>query len=203
MSTDTDEAFVAGISLGAHWTMLLAGLHPDRVTGAILVGPSPLLVEMPHPDRQSGPFQQESETDAGWAQYNMHFWRRDYLAFCKFFFFEVFSEPHSTKQQEDAVAWSQETDAETLIAIELADTIDKGLGELALSSLRCPVLIIHGTEDRISPIAAGVALAQITGGSLLRIEGGGHFPQARDPIRINLAIKEFVDRVGFRSGVLA
>ena len=37
-----------------------------------------------------------------WAKQNRHFWRRDFRAFLEFFFGEMFNEPHSTKQIEDA-----------------------------------------------------------------------------------------------------
>lgn len=201
-ATHTARAVVAGVSLGAHWSALLAGLHPERMMGAILIGAGTSLVPRA-PERDVYPWDMELDTNEGWAKYNMHYWRRHYLSFCEFFFSEVFSEPHSTKQREDAVAWAQETDAETLIAAELADAISSDDEAVALAAIRCPVLIIHGTDDHISPARAGTALAEATGGALLRIEGGGHLPHAREPVRVNTAIKEFVDRVSTRMGVPA
>ena len=68
-----------------------------------------------------------STTDEGWAKYNRHYWLRDYRGFLEFFFGEIFTEPHSTKQIEDCVAWGLDTTPETLIArpsgdeLELAD----------------------------------------------------------------------------------
>ena len=58
------------------------------------------------------------------------------------------------------------------------------------------MLVIHGDEDAIQPHAAGAALADITGGELVTIGGGGHGVQARDPVIVNRVIKRFVDRVG-------
>ena len=44
-----------------------------------------------------------------------------------------------------------------------------------LNELRGPLLVIHGTADPIFPIAHGVALAgAVAGGTLVRLEGGGH-----------------------------
>ena len=44
-----------------------------------------------------------------------------------------------------------------------------------LNELRGPLLVIHGTADPIFPLAHGVALAgAVDGGTLVRIEGGGH-----------------------------
>ena len=40
------------------------------------------------------------------------------------------------------------------------------------------------------------SLADFTGGALVTLAGAGHFPHARDPVRVNLPIKQFAD--GFR-----
>ena len=54
----------------------------------------------------------------GWERWNAHHWREDQAGFAEFFFGEVFPEPHSTRQVEDAVGWALETDAETLVATQ-------------------------------------------------------------------------------------
>ena len=56
---------------------------------------------------------------------------------------------------------------------------------------RCPVLVVHGDKDRISPLRSGRALAEATGGALVVVEGGGHIVLARDPVKVNLLIREF------------
>ena len=56
--------------------------------------------------------------------------------------------------------------------------------------------MIHGDQDEMSPHAAGQALAELTGGQLVSIAGGGHGVLARDPVVVNRVIKRFVDRVG-------
>lgn len=201
-ATDTERAVVAGVSFGGHWTALLAGLHPECVDGAILIG-TPTSLVPPHPQRSTYPFEEELDEDQGWAKYNLHYWRRDYAGFADFFFSQIFSEPHSTKQHEDAVAWALETDADTLIATRLTERITGESERAALAAIRCPVLVIHGTDDHLTPGEAGRKLAELTSGSLLMIEGGGHMPQARDPVRVNLAIREFVDRVSARAGARA
>ena len=58
--------------------------------------------------------------------------------------------------------------------------------------VRCPVTVIHGTDDRIRPIAIGERLAELTGGSLSRSQGGGHALPAREPVLINRLIREAV-----------
>lgn len=197
-ATGTDRAVVAGVSMGGHWTALLAGFHPDRVAGSILIGAVTSLIPTAHPDRFAAGFDEELESYEGWNKYNMHYWRRDYRDFTDFFFSQVFSEPHSTKQREDAMRWAAETDAETLIATRLAKMTVGRAEEAALAAIRCPVMVIHGSDDHLWHLSAGEALAKATGGTLLVIEGGGHLPQARDPVVVNRAIRQFVERVGVR-----
>ncbi len=55
------------------------------------------------------PWEDELDTDEGWAKYNRHYWLRDYRGFVEFFFGKIFREPHSTKQIEDCVGWGLET----------------------------------------------------------------------------------------------
>ena len=40
---------------------------------------------------------------------------RDWRGYLEFFWSQAFTEPHSTKQIEDAVGWGLETDAETVL----------------------------------------------------------------------------------------
>lgn len=191
-ATDTDRAVVAGVSMGGHWAALLAGLHPRRVSGAVLIGASTSLVPQ-DPRRRVFDWSEELDTYEGWAKYNRHHWKRDYEDFARFFMSQVFSEPHSTKQREDAVGWALETDGETLVATQLGERITGDAERRILESIRCPVLLIHGTSDLVQPHASSQALAEIVGGTLLSIDGGGHLPNARDPVRVNLAIRRFVE----------
>ena len=59
-------------------------------------------------------------------------------------------------------------------------------------SLSCPVLVIHGDDDEIVLHANGVALAELSGGRLLTMEGSGHCPHVRAPVAVNLALREFL-----------
>ena len=54
------------------------------------------------------------------------------------------------------------------------------------------MLVIHGDRDLVRPLAQGEALAEATGGALVTIEGAGHIPTARDPVKVNLLLREFV-----------
>ncbi len=190
-ATGTERATLAGASCAALWGTIVAADHPERVEGIVYIGPAVGLAPG-HPGRQVYAFDEEHDTDEGWAKYNSHFWSRDYRAFLEFFFAQCFSEPHSTKQIEDAVGWALETDPETLAdstrAISLCRT--ERFRETC-ARVRCPVLVIHGDEDLIRPHAQGAALAEVTGGTLVTLEGSGHLPAARDPVRVNLLLRDF------------
>jgi pimeloyl-ACP methyl ester carboxylesterase len=191
----TEQAVVVSLSMGAQRALLFADAHPERVLGMAFIAPSLQLVpghsERAHYEKRFG---EELDTDEGWAKMNMHYWRRDYRGFIEYFFANVFTEPHSTKQIEDAVGWGLETDAETLIATALGDEIDEAATRAIAERLLCPVLVIHGEDDRIRPVAAGEALAAATGGEFMRMPAVGHCPQARKPVAVNLALREFVER---------
>jgi predicted glycosyltransferase len=145
-----------------------------------------------HWDRVSHSFDDELDTDEGWAKYNRHYWVREYRDFLEFFFGKCFTEPHSTKQIEDCVDWGLDTTPQALI-----DTTHAiGLCKLerfreTCARVRCPTLVIHGDEDAIRPHAQGAALAEATGGSLVTLAGAGHLPLARDPVKVNLLLREF------------
>ena len=65
--------------------------------------------------------------------------------------------------------------------------------EAICRAVRCPVLVVHGDADAIVPYAdAASRFPRWTGGSLVTIPGGGHAPTMRDPVRINLLIRDFV-----------
>jgi pimeloyl-ACP methyl ester carboxylesterase len=194
-ASSTEQAVVLSLSMGAQRALLFADDHPERVLGMAFVAPSLPLVpghsERAHYEKRFG---EELDTDDGWAKMNMHYWRRDYRAFIEFFFANVFTEPHSTKQFEDAVGWGLESDAETLIATAVGEGLDEAATRAITARLRCPVLVIHGEDDRIRPVAMGEALAAATGGEFMRMPAVGHCPQARKPVAVNLALREFVER---------
>ena len=106
---------------------------------------------------------------------------------------QSFPEPHSTKQIEDCVGWDLETTPQAQIATEEAPDPDEAAICRWCARVRHPVLVVHGDRDRISPLRSGTVLARATGGSLVVLEGAGHIPHARDPVRINRLIREFAE----------
>ncbi|HET7482538.1 MAG TPA: alpha/beta fold hydrolase [Actinomycetota bacterium] len=192
-ATNTDEAVLVSVSLGAQRALMLAAGHPRRVKGAVFIAPSLPLSE-PHPERAVHSFDEPLETDEGWARFNRHFWLKDFQGFLEFFFASGFSEPHSTKPIEDCVVWGLETTPETLIATARAPSLTEKTEVLELAArVECPVLVIHGDEDAISPHERGASLAESTGGTLVTLEGSGHFSLVRDPVKVNLLLRDFTE----------
>jgi pimeloyl-ACP methyl ester carboxylesterase/predicted glycosyltransferase len=191
-ATATESAFVVGFSLGAQRGLLLAGDHPERVDGLVCIGPAlPLGVPAARAEGIAA-FDMRHDTYQGWDKYNRHHWVEDYPDFLRFFFAQVHSEPHSTKQIEDCIAWGLETTPQTLVVAEDHPRLDGSAVRELAARVRCPVLVIHGTADEIrSHDADGAALAELTGGTLVSIEGSGHAPHARQPVQVNLLLRDF------------
>ena len=194
-ATGTETAVLVGLSCGALWGALLAANHSDRVLGGVFICPSVPLAPG-HPERNVHSFEDRLDTDEGWAKYNRHYWLEHYEEFLEFFFGRMFTEPHSTKQIEDAVGWGLEISPETLIeSHEALELCGSERFSHVCARVRCPVLVLHGDEDALHPLARGAALAEATGGRLVTLEGSGHCPHVRDPVKVNLLIRDFVESV--------
>ena len=196
-ATNTDRAVLVSLSQGALWSLKLAADVPDRVLGQVFIGPSlPLTPQAPARARIPETFLQEFDDPQGWEKYNAHYWRTNYEGFAEFFFSQCFTEAHSTKPTEDCVRWAMETTPEVLLAEARTNA---GLSREDIlemcDAVTSPTLVIHGSDDQVSPSSRGEALAAATSGRLMTLEGSGHIPLVRDPVVINRVIKQFVDRV--------
>jgi pimeloyl-ACP methyl ester carboxylesterase/predicted glycosyltransferase len=190
-ATGTDRAVLVGLSAGVLWGTLLAAEHPERVAGAVFIAPAAPFGM--HRARVQTPFDEPLESYEGWAKYNRHYWLENYRDFLEFFFSQVFTEPHSTKQFEDCVGWGLETTGETL-ALTYEGRVLKDPDEFAALCRRvsCPVLVMHGTDDAVRMVTTGEQVARETGGAFVALEGSGHCPHARDPVRVNLLLRDFI-----------
>jgi pimeloyl-ACP methyl ester carboxylesterase len=194
-ASGTSSAVLVGLSGAAVPAIMVASDHPDRVLGLVLIGPAvPLGDRLPERDV---PFEPVLDSEDGWAKQNIHFWRRDFRAYLEFFFGQAVNEPHSTKQIEDAVGYGGSTDPETLGATMHAESVDKATFLRMCASVRCPVLIIQGDRDAITGPSRGIELARAIPHAQFEIlEGAGHIPNARDPIRVNLLMRAFLRDLG-------
>jgi pimeloyl-ACP methyl ester carboxylesterase/predicted glycosyltransferase len=199
-----ERAVCVALSKGTQRALLLATEHPERVAGMVFIGGlfpvSPLRSlrrRLLAHRRMRWLVKNPPLTTRGWGKYNAHYWSHGgYADFVQWWADTMLTEPHSTKQIEDAVAWSHDTDGPTL-ALSAAGRLAAPAtrrDQIALAKrVRCPVLVVHGTRDAILPYSDGKALAKITGGRLETVEDAGHLPHARKPVQVNLALREFVE----------
>ena len=190
-ATETDSAFLVAWSVAAQRAVVLAAEQPSRVSGIVFIGPAvPLGVQLSRAEAMAA-FDERRPPYDGWFKFNRHYWLEDYEGFLSFFMSQVFTDPHSTKQIEDAVGWGKEISPETLIATSDGPEVDEpSLRELA-ARVQCPALVIHGTDDAIRSHESGAAFAELMGAALVSLEGAGHGPQARQPVKVNRLIRDF------------
>jgi pimeloyl-ACP methyl ester carboxylesterase len=200
-ATDTRKAVLVGLCTDGVWRSIrYAATNPGRVLGivAFAVGVPRLSPPQPWYVAAAATFDDDKPAYEGWAKLNRHHWRRDYPDFAKFFFAEITSEPHSTKAIEDAVGWALDGSVDSMIAESDVDfPFDLAQVESICAAVRCPMLLVHGTEDSCQPIARAHRLAALTGASLVVVEGADHMIPGRHPVLANLLIRDFVrDVVG-------
>ena len=167
---------------------------PERVDGLAFIAPAlPLGSSLPRGRAGADVRRAARELGAGRSATATTGSRTD-EDFLEFFFSQAFTEPHSTKQREDAVGWGLETDAETLVATQLAERFENAdeVREVA-DRIRCPVLVIHGSDDAIRPHERRRA-GRDDRWRAATLEGAGHCPQARDPVKVNLLLRDFAER---------
>jgi pimeloyl-ACP methyl ester carboxylesterase len=194
-ATSTDRAVLVGLCVDGVWRSIrLAAEQPERVLGivAFAVG-VPRLSPIPDYKEPALHFDEELPSSEGWAKLNRHYWQRDYAGFANWFFGEMTTEPHSSKAIEDAATWAVDGSVEAMVAEAAADfPWELEAIEERARAVRCPMLLVHGTEDRCQPIARARRLAELTGAPLVEVEGANHMIPGRHPVLANLLIRDFV-----------
>jgi pimeloyl-ACP methyl ester carboxylesterase len=193
-ATETERAILVGLCGDSVWPAVqFAAARPDRVLGIVAFAVGVPRLTPPHPWRAQYSFDDDPPADDGWALINRHVYRRDYAAFARFFFGALATEPHSTKLVEDTVGWALYGSPEAMIAdadVELG--VDREGVEAVCAAVRCPMLLVHGTDDVCQPPSRARRLAEITGARLVEVEGAGHLIPGRHPVLANLLIRDFV-----------
>ncbi|MEU1970984.1 alpha/beta hydrolase [Microbacterium sp. NPDC019599] len=191
-----EQAVLVGLCTGAGYVVLMAAEAPERVLGVCAVNPG-LQLSPPLPHKVAFDFDEPRESYEGWQKLNKQYWRQDWPDFARFFFAEMFPEPHSTKQHEDCVEWALQTTPEAMILAGYSAPYPGSEPQTvaAAQAVRCPVLVITGSMDMCQNPERSRRLAELTGGEHVIIEGGGHLPQARDPVKVNLLLRDFIRRV--------
>ncbi|WP_333835141.1 alpha/beta fold hydrolase [Rubrimonas sp.] len=192
-ATRTDAATLVGFSFGSAVAFAVAADWPERVDAVISTGAWTPIVP-PYPERGAD-WEADLPAPEGWQKYNRRHWRRDYPDFLRFFFSRVHNEPHSTKQQDDALAWGLDGDGEMLAMTQDGRSAGAArIDEAMYARVRCPSLLIVGDADAITPPEGSRRIAELTGGDLHVREGGGHAVHARYPAWFNVTMRDFLAR---------
>ncbi|MFI5004633.1 MAG: alpha/beta fold hydrolase [Solirubrobacterales bacterium] len=199
-ATGTGRAVMASLSTGAQYQLELARQAPERVVGAVFLGPlfpytpSHMSVLL-HPRTLSLSRSLHLPRPVWWGHLGSAHLRESYPACVEWFVSRSLPEPHSPKAIEDGVEWGLDTDPETLSATLAHDQYLRGRRTLRglAQSLDCPVLVVSGERDKITPPGDARALARLSGGRLEMVPGAGHFLQARKPVQFNLALRDFAE----------
>jgi pimeloyl-ACP methyl ester carboxylesterase/predicted glycosyltransferase len=174
----------------------LATAHPDRVAGLVAIAPNLAVVpSYPYTAEAEARWSEQLDGLTGWALRNRHAWLQDggYRKWIEFFFEQLLPEPHSTKQYQDTVSWALETDPMAMIAErDGRGMMTRDEAEELCDRLACPTLVIHGNDDRCQPLERGRRVAELTNGEFAVLDGAGHLPHARDPVKVNRLIIDFV-----------
>ena len=197
-ATGTETALLGGLCDGGGYALMLAATQPALALGVAAIAPCVPRLTPGHPNYRRYPSTEPLYTDEGWAKWNVHYWRRDFPGFLEFFFSQQLPEPHSTKQIEDCVEWGLDGGVDSLILADEEAPPPFATQEEArdlVRRVRCPVLVVHGELDNCQPRERAVAVAELTGGTLVALEGAGHLPQARHPVKVNGLMKEFAEAV--------
>lgn len=136
--------------------------------------------------RAVGPFE-------GAEKFSAEYFRREQADFVDWFARMVCTEPHSTRLIEQVTEWGLGTDPAALADSFIAQTPGPREIVARCRAVECPTLVIHGTDDLVTPFDWGEALAAELGTRMVAFEGSGHAPGARQPVRFNLALREFLD----------
>ena len=195
-ATGTAQAVILGHSRGSELALSLQAYAPERVLATVNIGSGhPWRVDAEHEGSPAAFDPQTNPVPEGWAKFDPEYWERNYEDFLQFFFEQGACDPHSTKGIEDLVAWSIEQGPATAIAsLDGGQPLDHDDMRARLGGSTTPSLFIHGTDDRMtSHQSAQLAHDAMPTSELVLIDGAGHGPHARYPVRINQLIIDFID----------
>lgn len=165
-----ERCVLAGESSGA-MTVLQAALRaPERFSGLVLVDPR----------YQGGRSQGAARMLAGC--------RQDFAATMSAFVDACTPEPDCAAERAWGKRIVMRSNAEH--AVQLMECVEHLHLEDRLAEIQIPTLLIHGTQDVITPLANSQAIAAaIAGAQLVMIEGAGHVPTLTRPEAVAEAIE--------------
>ena len=201
----TERAVMVSVSAGTRYQLELGRLAPERMLGAVFTGPmfayTPSHLWLLRSKLVWWAFARPALSPKlyrWWGRFSAIHWRRDFREFAEWFVSRSVPELHSTKPIEDGVGWALETDPAVLAATVSDEqsahraNAPRELRGLA-QNLNCPVLVVSGDRDTITPPRDARALARLSAGKFETVKGGGHFQHGRKPVGFNLSLREFAE----------
>jgi pimeloyl-ACP methyl ester carboxylesterase len=166
---------VYGQSFGGMIAQEMALTRPERVRSLVLAATHP---GPAHAARRSEPASRVPKD-------------RPYLAL----YSNAFAREHPDHIAEDVLVGSQQPQApfagrRQWEAMQVFDSFER------LPALRLPVLVLHGTEDRLVPVENARLLAErIPDAELVLLDGAGHVYHSEQPEVADAAVLRFLERV--------
>ncbi|HEX5166104.1 MAG TPA: alpha/beta hydrolase [Thermomicrobiales bacterium] len=191
---DIAQAAVLGYGRGCDYGLLLAATAPERVERLMLIGNGVTRAGwQPKPDPG---FWDRRPTYEGWQKRNAHYFLEQYDDWLTFFVGELHPEPHSTKATEDMIGWGRETSPEMLVrTVPNGDLLPRLPAAEAIASIRCPVMLLHGGDDRCDPIEASYDLLDARPDwQMVVMEDCGLDVLGRHSVQVNREVEAFLHR---------
>jgi pimeloyl-ACP methyl ester carboxylesterase len=179
-----EKAHYCGISMGGIIAQTIAARHADRTLSliSIMSGSGDLQGHSPKPEIMQALLTPSPDTREAYIEHNVDYWR---LVGSPVFEYDEAWIRRRARSAFDRSVYPYGKSRQMLAIISSGNRKER------LKSITAPTLIIHGREDPLVPVEAGMDLARTIPGSRLEIiEGMGHdIPEVAWP-RIVQAIRE-------------
>ena len=186
----------SSLSLGAQRALLLAAEHPERVAARRLHRPGAAARRRPRRERAVYSWEDEREHRRGLGEVQPPLLARATTAASSSSSSRRCS-PSRTRPSRSRTASAGALETTPRDAHRHRRVGRRCRTRRARASwpgrVRCPVLVIHGRRRRDPPARlAGSRSPSRPAATLVPLEGSGHGPHARDPVKVNLLLRDFV-----------
>jgi len=181
---DAGPATLVGTSMGAAAVASAAAEAPQKVSGAVLIGP--FVRDVPPRSWIAGVAQAAMIKVALWGPWGEWAWGQVYGTFYG-------EKPADFAAYRDALVANLAEDGR-MDALRGMIAASKKDVEVRLPEVKAPVLVVMGTKDPdfADPKAEADTVATLLRGRAVMVEGAGHYPQVEQPDAVANAIRAFV-----------
>jgi pimeloyl-ACP methyl ester carboxylesterase len=181
---DAGPATLVGTSMGAAAVAWAAAEAPEKVSGAVLIGP--FVRDVPPSSWIAGVAQTAMIRVALWGPWGEWAWGQVYGTFYG-------EKPADFAAYRDALVTNLSEDGR-MDALRGMIAASKKDVEVRLAEVKAPVLVVMGTKDPdfADPKAEADTVAGLLRGRAVMVEGAGHYPQVEQPDAVAGAIRAFV-----------